>query len=152
MGIQPLSKSRELHVLEAEPEEMDAEPAPPPPVPEAEPEEMDAEPAAPPAVEPQGLDLRSSVDSAQSPNGRFSEASAIEVRDAHQAIFSELADTTRRIPEPALSSADLHGVQSGALGTRGLGLISAICMWYFAKNVPRNRFLAQTQELAPPRF
>ena len=80
--------------------------------------EMDAEPP-PPAVEPQG------VDSAQSPNDSFSDASAIEFRDAHTKIAKELADTTKRIPEPVLSSADLRGVQLNIDDTEGAAQLCA---------------------------
>ena len=95
------AKSKKPYVsVDSSPKEMDAEPAPAPPAPPSPPSAPP--PPPPPAeVEPQGVDLRTSVDSAQSPNDSFSDASAIEFRDAHTKIAKELADTTRRIPEPA---------------------------------------------------
>ena len=94
------AKSKKPYVSVTVVKEMDAEPAPPPP-------------PQPPAVEPQG------VDSAQSPNDSFSDASAIEFRDAHTKIAKELADMTRRIPEPVSGSADLRGVQLNIDDTEG---------------------------------
>ena len=65
------------------------------------------------------------MDSAQSPNDSFSDASAIEFRDAHTKIAKELADTTRRIPEPVSGSADLRGVQLNIDDTEGAAQLCA---------------------------